>query len=197
MSFMWKAKTSLSRSTSASAAPLSSVLGGFSGRQVASIQFNGGCCPGGIKGQRHWRVLLLFVPLVIYSCASHKVNHPLSLTVHAPLSAREKSVAAVFIFNQFLYMKNNRWLLNVLAVDFLIFHHVSPCCTKWTGENGNKSTLILPLHTSPVAAHCYYLQPICLKDSVFFPPSSTINLARHVGTFVTHFFDPTQSDNFL
>lgn len=74
-------KTSLSRSTSAAGAPLSSVLGGFADGQVASIQFNGGCCPGGIKGQRHWRVLLLFVQLVIYSCASHKVNHPLSHTV--------------------------------------------------------------------------------------------------------------------
>lgn len=62
MSFMWKAKTSLSHSTSASAVPLSSQLGGFSGRQVASIQFSGGCCPGGIKGQRHWRVFAPFCP---------------------------------------------------------------------------------------------------------------------------------------
>lgn len=81
MSFMWKPKTSLSRSTSAAGAPLSSGLGGFADGQVASIQFNSGCCPGGIKGQRHRRVLLLFVQLVIYSCASHKVNHPLSHTV--------------------------------------------------------------------------------------------------------------------
>lgn len=127
MSFMWKAKTSLSRRTSASAAPLSSVLGGFSGRQVASIQFNGGCCPGGINGQRHWRLLLLFVPLVIYSCASHKVNHPLSLTVHTLLSAREKSVAALFRFNQFLCMKHNQWLLNALAVDptNFLFHRTN------------------------------------------------------------------------
>lgn len=155
MSFMWKAKTSLSRSTSASAAPLSSVLGGFSGRQVASIQFNGGCCPGGIKGQRHWRLLLLFVPLVIYSCASHKVNHPLSLTVHAPLSAREKSVAAVFIFNQFLYVKNSRWLLNVLAVDFLIFHHVAP------NEQGTKVHLF-----------CLCIPLLLLRTVIIYSPSA-------------------------
>lgn len=193
MSFMWKAKTSLSRSTSAaSAAPLSSVLGGFSGRQVASIQFNGGCCPGGIKGQRHWRLLLLFVPLVIYSCASHKVNHPLSLTVHAPLSAREKSVAALFILNQFLCSDSV-----TLECASCWFYDLSVTNMRNVVTKVDLYAASASLHTSHVAAHCYYLLPICLKDSVCFPPSSTINLTRHVGTFVTHFFDPTQSDNFL
>lgn len=30
--------------------------GGFADGQVASIQLNRGCCPGGIKGQRHYRL---------------------------------------------------------------------------------------------------------------------------------------------
>lgn len=59
--------------------------GGFADRQVASIQFYRGCCPRGIKGQRHYRVFsfFFFVEPLIYSCASHKVNPPslsLSLT---------------------------------------------------------------------------------------------------------------------
>lgn len=139
MSFMWKAKTSLSRSTSASAAPLSSVLGGFSGRA------------GGFNPIQRWLLsrrnqrtkalekgfLLLFVPLVIYSCASHKVNHPLSLTLHAPLSAREKSAAALFIFNHFLCGRNNQWLFWKRRSMIFLFHHNM-------GKNGDKSTPLLP-----------------------------------------------------
>lgn len=134
MSFMWKPKTSSSRSTSAAGAPLSSVLGGFADGQVASIQFNGGCCPGGIKGQRHWRVLLLFVQLVIYSCASHKVNHPLFHTVtllFPPI--REQSEAGVFIFNQLLYNQKNQIGPSrkyQLLTPWFIWHlHVSLCGT--------------------------------------------------------------------
>lgn len=195
MSFMWKPKTSSSHSTSAAGAPLSSVLGGFTDGQVASIQFNGGCCPGGIKGQRHWRVLLLFVQLVIYSCASHKVNHPLSHTVTLLFHPiREQSGAGLFIFNQLLYNQKNQISpsrKHQLLTPWFIWHlHVPLCCTINTWKkvwHRAEEIHILPPHTFLVAVHCYYLQPICLKASVF-PPSSTINLAQHVGTFVTHFF---------
>lgn len=87
-----------------------------------------------------------------------------------------------------------------VCVDVLVTCcvYVSLCCTNKTNKTNKKEEKsatrihILPLHTFLVAMNCYYLQPIRLNVSGFllllFFPLAVINRARHVRTFVTHFF---------
>lgn len=65
--------------------------------------------------------------------------------------------------------------------------HYVPPIKKGRRKSWKHTSHILPLHTSLVAMHCYYLQPLQLDVS---GSSSIINRAQHIRTFVTHFLTP-------
>ena len=130
--------------------------GGFADRQVASIQFYRGCCPRGVKGQRHYGVFssFFFVEPVIYSCASHKVNPPslsLSLSLshtHSLFPIREESGAAVVFtsIHQLFWVRQQQ---SVIICNLEYLSYVSICFLLCS---------VIPVSVySPVVLTCSYV----------------------------------------